>query len=328
MSLELSATCPNPHTATTLANLLHFYVRQLRLPGTYNSVPGEWKHTDIFQNSYTQNYLLKNELGFQGAILSDWQAQHTGVSAALAGLDMSMPGDTVFNSNASYWGANLTIAVLNGTVPQYRIDDMAVRIMAGYYYVGRQSEQLPDGPNFDSWTKDTFGYQHYIANERYTQINDHVEVGGEHYANIRRHAAMGTVLLKNTNGALPLTGNEKLTTVFGSDAAENGWGPNGCPDRGCDNGTLAMSWGSGTADFPYLITPLEAIKAEVLSNRAQGAFFESVISDSAYDQAAALARRVTQPGVGGACIVFANSNAGEGYIIVDGNEGDRNNLTL
>ena len=277
------------------------------------------------QNSYTQNYLLKNELGFQGFILSDWQAQHSGVSSALAGLDMTMPGDTVFNSGDSYWGANLTIAVLNGTIPQWRLDDMAVRVMAGYYYVDRQSNELPDGPNFDSWTSDTYGYQHYYAQELYTQINDHVVVERDHYKQIRRHAAMGTVLLKNKNGALPLTNTEKLTTIFGSDAAENGWGPNGCPDRGCDNGTFAMGWGSGTANFPYLITPLEAIKAEVRSRRG---FVESVTDDWAYDQASALARRVGQPGVGGACIVFANSVGGEGYIIVDGNEGDRNNLTL
>jgi beta-glucosidase len=77
------------------------------------------------------------------------------------------------------------------------------------------------------------------------------------------------------------------------------------------------------ADFPYLITPLEAIKAEVRSNRGS---VESVTNDYAYSQAVALARRV--PDVDGVCIVFANSDAGEGYIAVDGNEGDRNNLTL
>ena len=67
------------------------------------------------------------------------------------------------------------------------------------------------------------------------------------------------------------------------------------------------------------------MKAKILSNRGS---FEAVTDDSAYDQAAALARRVGQPGVGGACIVFANSDSGEGYIQVDGNYGDRNNLTL
>lgn len=31
-------------------------------------------------------------------------------------------------------------------------------------------------------------------------------------------------------------------------------GPNACEDRGCDRGTLAIGWGSGTAEFPYLVT--------------------------------------------------------------------------
>ena len=32
------------------------------------------------------NNLLKNELGFQGFVMSDWQAQHTGAASAVAGL--------------------------------------------------------------------------------------------------------------------------------------------------------------------------------------------------------------------------------------------------
>ena len=87
------------------------------------------------QNSHMINYLLKGELGFQGFVMSDWAAQHSGVSSALAGLDMTMPGDTVFNSGRSYWGANLTIAMLNGTIPQWRLDDMATRIIAAWYVI-------------------------------------------------------------------------------------------------------------------------------------------------------------------------------------------------
>ncbi|GIZ40243.1 hypothetical protein CKM354_000359100 [Cercospora kikuchii] len=285
---------------------------------SYNQVNNSY----ACQNSYLQNYLLKSELGFQGFIVSDWAAQHSGVSSALAGLDMTMPGDVAFDSTTSYWGPNLTIALLNGTVPQWRLDDAAVRIVAAWYYVDRPGNQVEDAPNFSSWTQDTFGFQHFYAQQNYTQLNYHVDVRAEHAKDIREFAAKGTVLLKN-KGALPLTGKEKLTAVFGSDAAENQYGPNGCPDRGCDNGTLAMGWGSGTAQFPYLITPLEAIKAEVRSN--DGAI-ESVIDDYAYTQINALARRV--PDNNGVCLVFANSDAGEGYIIVDGNEGDRNNLTL
>lgn len=297
------------------------------------------------QNSYILNHLLKNELGFQGFIMSDWSAQHSGVSSALAGLDMTMPGDVAFDSGTSFWGPNLTIAVLNGTVPQWRLDDMVTRIMAAWYYVDRAANQVPNAPTFSSWTQDTFGFQHFYASEDYTQLNYHIDVQKEHYREIREVAAKGTVLLKN-NGALPLTGTEKLTTVFGSDSAENQYGPNGCADRGCDNGTLAMGWGSGTANFPYLITPLEAIKSEVRSQRGN---IESVTDDYAYMQISALARRAGE--VDGVCLVFANSDSGEGYITVDGNEGkitrshalsaeafanllsfyfagDRNNLTL
>jgi hypothetical protein len=35
--------------------------------------------------------------------VSDWSAQHAGVATALAGLDMTMPGDVGFDSATSYW---------------------------------------------------------------------------------------------------------------------------------------------------------------------------------------------------------------------------------
>lgn len=84
-----------------------------------------------------------------------------------------------------------------------------------------------------------------------------------------------------------------------------------------------MGWGSGTANFPYLITPLTAIQNEV---RANGGNIENVLDNYAYTQIDSLAQRVDQ--VNGVALVFVNSDSGEGYIIVDGNEGDRNNLTL
>ncbi|KAI5251760.1 putative beta-glucosidase [Aureobasidium subglaciale] len=255
-------------------------------------------------------------------VVSDWAGQHSGVSSALAGLDMTMPGDLSFDSKTSFWGANLTIAVLNGTVPQYRIDDMAVRIVAAWYLVDREDNQVENAPNFSSWTSRTFGYRHYIAQEGYEKINYHVDVQDNHRDNIREVAAKGTVLLKN-KGALPLKGTEQLVGVFGEDAADNQYGPNGCSDRGCDNGTLAMGWGSGTANFPYLVAPHSAIENEV---RSHGKSVESILDSYAYNQIDVLAQRTDE--VDGACIVFANADAGEGYIIVDGNQGDRNNLTL
>lgn len=280
---------------------------------SYNQVNNSYS----CQNSHMLNYLLKGELGFQGFVMSDWQAQHSGVSSALAGLDMTMPGDTLFDSGRSYWGANLTIAILNGTVPQWRLDDMATRIIAAWYYVGRDNTSIPI--NFDSWTTDTFGYENFYADMGYTLINEHVDVRQEHGDLIREIGSASTVLLKNLNNTLPLTGKEKFTAVFGDDAGDNPLGPNGCSDRGCDNGTLGMAWGSGSANFPYLVTPETAIQNEVVSNNG---VFQSITNNFAGKQIQALA------GQASVAIVFVNADSGEGYIDVDGNIGDRNNLTL
>jgi len=72
-------------------------------------------------NSKILNGLLKTELGFQGWVVSDWGAQHAGVATALAGLDMAMPNGDAF------WGSNLVDAVINGSVPEFRLDDMVTR---------------------------------------------------------------------------------------------------------------------------------------------------------------------------------------------------------
>jgi len=112
----------------------------------YNAVNG----SACTQNSYLLNGLLKDELGFQGFAMSDWLAQIGGVSAALAGLDMDMPGDGAiplfgdryvnsfkcskrFTPNKallhSYWMSDLTTAVLNASLPVSRLDDMVTRIL-------------------------------------------------------------------------------------------------------------------------------------------------------------------------------------------------------
>ena len=270
------------------------------------------------QNSYTLNYLLKNELDFQGFVVTDWGAQQGGYSSALAGMDMAMPGDTSFDSGAGYWGTNLTIAVLNGTVPEWRIDDMVTRILAAWYYVGRDKNTVDI--NFSSWTTDTYGYEHFISDEGFSLINEHVNVRGEHAADIRDHASKATVLLKNVNNTLPLDcKKQNFTLVVGEDAGDNLYGPNGCSDRGCDNGTLGMAWGSGSANFPYLISPYTAIQNEVITNG--NGEIQGILDNYAYSQITAAARQAT------VCMAFVNADSGEGYINVDGNEGDRNNLT-
>ncbi|KAE8152086.1 glycoside hydrolase family 3 protein [Aspergillus avenaceus] len=270
-------------------------------------------------NSYTMNSLLKNELDFQGFVVTDWGAHGTGVASAFAGLDVSMPGDTDLGSGFSYWGGNLTIAVLNGTVPEWRLDDMAVRLMSAYYKVGRDKLRVP--VNFNSWTKHTYGAEHAMVGPQhgYDIVNQHVDVHRGQSALIRKIGAESTVLLKN-NGVLPLSGTEKLTAIIGEDAGPNAWGANGCEDRSCDNGTLATGWGSGTADYPYLITPADAIQRTIL-DKGDG-LVDLVTHNWAYDKIQQLASQAS------VALVFVNADAGEGFLAVDGNIGDRNNLTL
>ncbi|KAJ5774391.1 hypothetical protein N7457_009287 [Penicillium paradoxum] len=270
-------------------------------------------------NSYTLNKVLKGELGFQGFIMSDWGAHHSGVSSTLAGLDMSMPGDVYLGSPYTYWGTNLTISVLNGTVPEWRVDDMAVRIMAAYYKVGRDQIRTP--PNFSSWTRDEYNFEHFIVSENWSKLNERVNVQRDHAKGIRKLGSDSTVLLKN-KGALPLTHDEKFIAILGEDAGSNPRGANGCADRGCDDGTLAMGWGSGTANFPYLITPEQAILSEALDYGDGRTNVFSVTDNWALKEMASTASQAD------VALVFVNADSGEGFISVDGNEGDRKNMTL
>lgn len=252
--------------------------------------------------------------------MSDWGAQHTSIGSALAGLDMAMPGDGGPRGNPynSLWGGALTEAILDGTIPQWRLDDMVTRIMAAYYKVhaGNNTARVP--VNFSAWTNQTYGPVFFASNRSIGLVNEHVNVQADHKELIREMGAKSIVLLKNVNKTLPLAEGTKFA-VIGEDAQDNPAGPNACADRGCNVGTLAMAWGSGTADFPYLVSPAAALQARA---KEDGVPFVNIKSN--YDLTAASAAAAAAE----VALVFANANAGENYITVGGNAGDRNNLTL
>ena len=85
------------------------------------------------QNSYTLNGLLKTELGFEAVVVSDWGGQRSGIPAAEAGLDMSMPGPGDWGEH----GDNLVEAVKNGSMKKSRLEDMATRVIAAWYQLGQ-----------------------------------------------------------------------------------------------------------------------------------------------------------------------------------------------
>ena len=284
-------------------------------------------------NSKLLNGILKDELGFQGYIQSDWLAQRGGVASALAGLDMTMPGDGLgWADGASLWGPHMTMAVLNGSLPVERLNDMATRIVAAWYQVGQDTWERPSpegegGPNFSSWTDEKVGKVHEAAKNSHETavVNQFVDVQGNHSALARQIAAEGTVLVKN-DGVLPLGTDgrsnhedERYRVVIVGDDAGPGRGPNACQDRGCNQGTLAVGWGSGASEFPHLVDPFSAIKEAF--NRDKVTVTGRLVDEVTEELQADLKDKDL-------CLVFANSDAGEGFLSWKGVRGDRNDLNL
>ncbi|KAK5687657.1 hypothetical protein LTS10_001797 [Elasticomyces elasticus] len=304
---------------------------------SYNQVNNSY----ACQNSKLLNGVLKDELGFQGFIQSDWLAQRSGVASALAGLDMSMPGDgLIWTDGKSLWGSELTRAVLNGSVPVERVNDMVLRIVASWYQLGQDDDRRwPNatsggGPNFSSWINDKVGKLHPGSPDSDDDgvVNKFVPVrttaeGGDHDALTRKIAREGLVLVKNEGGILPIPRSAHgLATkakdgklrigIFGEDAFPNPKGDNACPDRGCNEGTLAMGWGSGAVELPYLVSPAEALHKE---------FDNATIQLTDWNTNSA--RRVDgTAATQDLCLVFVNSDAGEGFIAWKDVKGDRNDL--
>jgi beta-glucosidase len=162
---------------------------------SYNRV----NNSDACQNSKVLNGLLKEELGFQGFVVSDWFMQQSGVASALAGLDMVMPV-------APYWAeGNLTQMVNNGSVSITRLDDMVTRILAPWYKIGSQADSV-DRPG-------------YGIPASLTQAHDFVDARSpDSKPVILQSAIEGHVLVKNVNRALPLK-KPKFISIFGYDAA-------------------------------------------------------------------------------------------------------------
>ncbi|WP_334266667.1 beta-glucosidase [Edaphobacter sp. HDX4] len=133
---------------------------------SYNKVEGDWS----CENKWLLNDVLKGEWKFSGFVVSDWEATHSTTKAALAGLDMEMPG-------AQFFGTPLEDAVHRGKVPQARLDDMVHRLLRSMFAAG-----VIDHPSSPRQVVDPF---------RGRDDAQHIE-------------EESIVLLKNDRGALPL----------------------------------------------------------------------------------------------------------------------------
>lgn len=144
---------------------------------------------------------------------------------------------------------------------------------------------------------------------------------GTHTQLVRKIAAASAVLLKNLNGALPLSPPATLALI-GVDAAP-------IPKKECGlndyerHGTISVGWGSGSNCLQNVVAPAVAIQDMLTAEKAPTKVQTSLSNDVKSAVAAAKAVDVA--------IVFVYTISGEigaGFTRVEGNLGDRTNLNL
>ncbi|MBU3666493.1 MAG: hypothetical protein FGM15_11550 [Chthoniobacterales bacterium] len=126
-------------------------------------------------SKFLLNDTLKGEWGFEGLVMTDWCHSRTTVKAALAGLDVDMPGG---DFDVLKFGQPLVNAVKKGEVPESVVDDKVRRVLRVYALSGLLDGRDPD--------------QDAALNKP------------EHRSVALRAAEEGAILLKNDKNFLPL----------------------------------------------------------------------------------------------------------------------------
>ncbi len=96
----------------------------LTVMAAYNKFRGDW----CSESNYLDREILRTELGFKGVLMTDWNAAHSTIKAALAGLDLEM-GTDIKDYNEWYFANPLINAVKEGKVPVSIIDEKVANIL-------------------------------------------------------------------------------------------------------------------------------------------------------------------------------------------------------
>ena len=171
--------------------------------------------------------ILRDEWGWDGVLMSDWQATQQTVEAT-AGLDLEMPGPP------QCFGPLLAAAVRGGEVGEETLNRMAMRVLTLAARVGA----LPDGRDVIPGRKAPGG--DLIGSRAPLALSD-----PEAAALVRRAAADSFVLLANA-GILPLAAADlHRVAVIGPNAAAP------CTQGG----------GAAHIEAPYAVSPLDGLRA-------------------------------------------------------------------
>ncbi|KZP03076.1 glycoside hydrolase family 3 protein [Athelia psychrophila] len=155
------------------------------------------------ENRHWLHAVLKEELDFQGLMVSNWAAVTSLYASVMNDADVNRPGFVAYGdsndpdlatANNSYWGARLGAAVLSGIIPKSRFETTVTCIMAAYYYRGARMR----GSRRRTLT---ITRRTHYEGER---VNEHVNVMGNRSVLIGEVGAASTVLLKNLNSTLSI----------------------------------------------------------------------------------------------------------------------------
>nr|MCU0399142.1 glycoside hydrolase family 3 C-terminal domain-containing protein [Cyclobacteriaceae bacterium] len=187
--------------------------------------------------------LLKGRLNFEGIVVSDWKAySRFGENAIInAGIDMVMAVD----GDLAMFQEGVRNGVLNGMIPESRIDDAVRRILRQKFRLGLFDNPFPD--------------------------KDLIEKIGcrEHRAVARQAVRESLVLLKNEGYTLPLRKNARIVVVgeFGDNA-------------GLQSGGWTVNWQGTTENYKGATTILEGFRkwsaGEVLYDKDGNASYDNV----------------------------------------------------
>lgn len=145
----------------------------------YNRVNGEY----CGENYHLLRDILYNEWGFDGLVVSDWNANNDRVAALRAGMSLEMP------SSGGITDAHIVAAVKSGELDEAELDAQVDRVLA-------------------------FAFSACAAREKAAPYDR-----AQHHIFARRAAEETAVLLKNDDGILPIRGRERRVAVIGAFAA-------------------------------------------------------------------------------------------------------------
>jgi beta-glucosidase len=206
---------------------------------SYNAINGDY----ACENHYTLTDILRKDWNFKGFVLSDWGGTHSTFKASKAGLDNEEPGE-------NFYGDTYKKAVEDGKISQAELDEHVHRILRAEFAAG-----LVDDPIRKS-------------------VVD-VEGGLETAQRIEEHSI---VLLKNSNGLLPLDKNSIKSIAIIGDHADMGMISGGGSAQVDPPGATNPQW---LAHVWFPTSPLKTVIAKAPT--------ATVLFDSGADTASAAA---------------------------------------